>query len=78
MTNAVRQELLAVLAELNAACPEIRFGQLMANLGTLARGLSSEGLWDAEDSELLDAAREQLAYFTEHRPTNSATEVAKS
>ena len=46
--------------------PEVRFGQLIANLSTLARGLSAEGLWDAEDEELLAAAREQLAYFAEH------------
>ena len=46
--------------------PDVRFGQLIANLSTLARGLSAEGLWDAEDEELLAAAREQLAYFTEH------------
>ena len=68
MIDPVRQNLLAVLAELSAACPEMRFGQLIANLSTLARGLSPEGLWDAEDDELLAAARKQLAYFGEHRP----------
>jgi hypothetical protein len=67
MTTPTRQELLAVLAELSAACPEMRFGQLIANLSTLARGLSAEGLWDVEDAELVAAARKQLAYFTEHR-----------
>lgn len=67
MTSSVRQELLGVLTELSAVCPEMRFGQLVANLSTRARGLSAEGLWDAEDEELLVAAREQLAYFTEHR-----------
>jgi hypothetical protein len=64
----IRQELLAALAELSAACPERRFGQLIANLSTLAKGLSAEGLWDAEDEELLAAARKQLAYFAERRP----------
>jgi hypothetical protein len=68
MINSTRQELLTVLTELSGACPEMRFGQLVANLSTLARGLSAEGLWDAEDEELLAAARKQLAYFTEHRP----------
>jgi hypothetical protein len=68
MMNPIRQELLAVLTELSSACPEIRFGQLIANLSTLARGLSAEGLWDAEDEELLIAARQQLAYFVEDRP----------
>jgi hypothetical protein len=68
MMNPTRQELLTVLAELSAACPEMRFGQLVANLSTLARGLSAESLWDAEDDEMLAAARRQLAYFSEHRP----------
>lgn len=69
MMNSVRQKLLGVLTELSAVCPEMRFGQLIANLSTLARGLSADGLWDAEDEELLAAAREQLAYFSEHRST---------
>ncbi len=65
MIPTVRRELLNVLAELSAAMPDVRFGQLITNLSTLARGLSADGLWDAEDEELLAAAREQLAYFTE-------------
>jgi hypothetical protein len=67
MIDPTRQELLSVLTELSSACPEMRFGQLIANLSTLAKGLSAEGLWDAEDEELLAAAREQLAHFREHR-----------
>jgi hypothetical protein len=67
MTSSTRQELLSVLAELSAACPEMRFGQLIANLSTLAKGLSAEGLWDAEDEELLAAARKQLTYFADGR-----------
>ena len=63
MNQSVRHELLTVLAELSDACPEMRFGQLIANLSTLAKGLSAEGLWDAEDDELLAAARQQLDYF---------------
>jgi hypothetical protein len=66
MIHPVRQELLNMLTELSAAMPDVRFGQLIANLSTLARGLSAEGLWDVEDEELLSAAREQLAYFAEH------------
>ena len=62
-----REELLQVLGNLSTACPEMRFGQLIANLSTLAKGLSAEGLWDAEDEELLTAARKQLAYFEQNR-----------
>jgi hypothetical protein len=76
MITAVRQELLAVLAELSTACPEMRFGQLIANLSTLAKGLTAEGLWEAEDEELLAAARKQLAYFAEHRPVEATPEPA--
>ena len=65
--NPTRQELLSVLAALSSACPEMRFGQLIANLATLAKGLSAEGLWDAEDEELLAAAQKQLAYFEQTR-----------
>jgi len=69
MTSTVRQELLGVLTELSKVCLEMRFGQLIANLATLARGLSAEGLWDAEDEELLAAARKQLSYFAASRST---------
>jgi hypothetical protein len=74
MSNSTRQELLNMLTELSVACPEMRFGQLIANLATLSRGLSPEALWDAEDSELLDAARRQVAYFVEHRSIDTAAE----
>jgi hypothetical protein len=67
MNSPVRNELLNILGELSAACPEMRFGQLIANLATLAQGLSAQALWDAEDAELLEAARKQLAYFIEQR-----------
>lgn len=69
MTESIRQELLSVLTELSAACPEMRFGQLIANLATLARGESASDIWDAEDEELLSAAKQQLQYFLEHHAT---------
>ena len=55
-----RQELLGVLVELSEVCPEVRLGQLIANLSYLARGLSNESIWDVEDEELLEAARKHL------------------
>ncbi len=63
MTDVMRRELLRVLDELSAQCPDVRFGQLIANLATLAKGPTVEAIWDAEDEELLQAAREQLATF---------------
>jgi len=57
MTNATRQELLATIAELSELAPDLRLGQLIANVATLARGAKVEAVWDAEDDELLAAAR---------------------
>ena len=63
MTSEIRRELLRVLDELSAQCPDVRFGQLLANLATLAKGPTVEAIWDAEDEELLQAARRQLEIF---------------
>jgi hypothetical protein len=60
MMNPLRQKVLQVLAELSEVAPEIRFGQLLANLFYLARGLANESIWDVEDEELLEAARKHL------------------
>lgn len=38
MIDPVRSEVLEVLTELSEVVPEVRLGQLMANLSYLARG----------------------------------------
>ena len=53
-------ELLEVLAELRKALPSMRFGQLIANMATVARGDVPGATWEVEDSELLAAAKWQL------------------
>ncbi len=63
MTSETRREPLRVLDELSTQCPDVRFGQLIANLATLAKGPIVEAIWEAEDEELLQAARQQLAIF---------------
>jgi hypothetical protein len=67
MIRSVREEVLRVLAELSELCPEVRLGQLMANLSYLARGLSNEAIWDMEDEELLEAARKHLEQWRARR-----------
>lgn len=67
MIDPVRSEILQVLAELSEAAPELRLGQLMANLSYMARGLSSEAIWNMEDDELLAVAREHLEQWRSHR-----------
>jgi len=63
MTSETRRELLRVLDELSTQCPDVRFSQLIANLATLAKGPPVEAIWDTEDEELLQAARQQFANF---------------
>jgi hypothetical protein len=60
MNPAVRQELLRVLSELGEQTPDVRFGQLLANLSYMARSFTAEAIWDVEDTELLEAAKVHL------------------
>ena len=46
MIPPVRQEILRVLADLSACCPDVRFGQLLANLSYLAKGPTNEAIGD--------------------------------
>ena len=61
MINPIRQEVLQVLGELSEIVPEVRLGQLMANLSYLARGLNKEAIWDMEDEQLIAAIRKHIA-----------------
>lgn len=67
MIDPVRKEALEVLAELSEIVPEVRLGQLMANLSYLARGMTNEAIWDMEDEEFLTAAREHLEQWRARR-----------
>ena len=60
MISKTRLELLQTLSELSEQFPEVRLGQLISSLATLAKGPQIEAIWDAEDKELLEAAKKQL------------------
>lgn len=60
---ATKLALLDALRELVIEAPDVRFGQLVSNLATLARGAAAESIWDAEDDELLAATRRLLARY---------------
>jgi hypothetical protein len=61
MTERERAELLSELGVLNRLCPEMRFGQLIANLAVVARGTEPGAVWEMEDEELLAAVKWQVA-----------------
>ena len=53
--SETRAALLAALQELSAVVPAMRAGQLMAAIGELCADLHGRGLWEASDTELLEA-----------------------
>jgi hypothetical protein len=57
MSNSTRKEILDRLAALSELAPEVRFGQLIANLAFIAAGPWDQTLWDLEDERLLEAIR---------------------
>lgn len=59
-----RADLLAAIAELCQRYPEWRFGQLVANVA----GWADQEIWDAEDEQLLQAARLHLEQWTPPSP----------
>jgi hypothetical protein len=67
MINAMRRDVLRLLGELSEAAPDVRLGQLIANLSYLARGPAGESIWDMEDDEWLAAARKHLADLRSRR-----------
>jgi hypothetical protein len=58
MIEPTRQEMLTRLTRLSELAPDMRFGQLMANLAFIAAGPWNETLWDLEDESLLEAIRQ--------------------
>jgi hypothetical protein len=53
--NATRTELFAAIQSLSEAIPEMRLGQLVAAIGELCADIHGRGLWEAADTELLEA-----------------------
>ena len=71
MIDPVRSEILRLLERVSELAPEIRFGQLMANLSYLAVAPTAEAIWDMEDEELLTAIRQLIADLS-HRQSSVA------
>jgi hypothetical protein len=61
MIQARRQEILRLREQLRELTPDVRFGQLIANLSSLAMGPTNEPIWDMEDEQLVAAIRKHLA-----------------
>lgn len=55
-----RKQLIELVAEISELLPEVRLGQLICNLTTMANGQYGDSIWDVEDEELLAAAKEHV------------------
>jgi hypothetical protein len=67
MIPPVRQEILRQLGQLSELTPDVRFGQLIANLAFLAAGPWDQTLWDLEDEQLLAAIQQHLADLSDRQ-----------
>jgi hypothetical protein len=61
MMEPTRPEILTRLARLSELAPDMRFGQLIANLAFLAAGPWDQVLLDLEDVRLVEAVRQMEA-----------------
>ena len=55
MTTNLLDTILSRLGHLRTGRPELRFGQLIAIIGTLAEDETGHSLWDVEDAEFAAA-----------------------
>jgi hypothetical protein len=65
MITAQRREILQLLERLSELTPDVRFGQLIANLSYLAVAPTNEAIWDMEDEQLLAAIRKHIAELSQ-------------
>jgi hypothetical protein len=74
MTSAeLKRDILRELSRLVEHTPDLRFGQLIANLSVIARGPMPEAVWDMEDDELLDAIKSHIEdYERRHAEVTSS------
>ncbi|MGO9470301.1 MAG: hypothetical protein ACLQVF_39900 [Isosphaeraceae bacterium] len=74
MIDATRRELLKLIEELSAACPDHRFGQLVLILAFMAREDGDSQAWHIDDAEFVAAARKHLAdwYACHGKPDKAA------
>jgi hypothetical protein len=65
MTKAeqIRSDLLTALAELGRLRPDWRLGQLLANVAMTAGRMEAGAVWDLEDEEALNAARDLISQY---------------
>ena len=62
-SRELKQDILRYLSELVEQAPDVRFGQLIANLAVIARGPTPEAVWDMQDDKLLKAVKSHIGDY---------------
>jgi hypothetical protein len=71
MIQAAHHELIEKLADLQQLSPDVRFGQLLANLGFLVEDQTDRSLWDVEDARLLEIMERHRLDLLRRQPTGA-------
>jgi hypothetical protein len=61
MIRTISHELVEKLADLRELSPDVRFGQLLANLSLLVEDQTDQSLWDIDDARLLEVMERHRA-----------------
>jgi hypothetical protein len=67
MISPSQQTIVEKLLALCDLSPDIRFGQLLANLGFLSEEFENQSLWEIEDDQLLKVIEIHLAQLTQRQ-----------
>ena len=70
MMQATQHELLEKLTILHQLSPDVRFGQLLANLGFLVEDQTDQSLWEVEDARLLEVMEKHRAELLRRQRTD--------
>jgi len=68
---ATQHELMEKLADLQQLSPDVRFGQLLANLGFLVEDQTDQSLWEVDDVRLLEVMEKHRVDLLRRQPTDA-------
>ena len=70
MNPVTQHELIEKLTDLQQSYPDVRFGQLLANLGFLVEDQTDQSLWEVEDARLLEVMEKHRAELLRRQRTD--------
>ncbi len=78
MMTPIQAEALELLTELCELSPNVRLGQLLAQMGFLGEDQTGRTLWDIEDEQLLSVLDHHRAELLERNRNSTTAALAKT